>query len=97
MEDRFHLRLTGIGDWLLWWLYYLLDVYERESVIRSRRSNAGNQILKMGTRKVPICAIWRRERIVNSPPNTLFISLVNLYFTVSVTLLSPKVFFETYN
>ena len=25
----------------------------------------GNQILKMGARKVPICAIWRRERDSN--------------------------------
>ena len=31
---------AGLGDRLLWWLYYLLDVYERESVIWSRRSNA---------------------------------------------------------
>ena len=51
----------------------------------------------MGTRKVPICAIWRRERIMNRSPKALIISLINLYFTVSVTLLSPRAFFETYN
>ena len=31
---------VGLGDWLLWRFYYLLDVYERESPVRSRRSNA---------------------------------------------------------
>lgn len=40
---------------------------------------------------------WRRERIVNHSPKTLITSLVNLYFNISVTLLSPRVFFETYN
>ena len=39
----------------------------------------------------------RRERIVNRSPKALIISFINLYFTVSVTLLSPKAFFETCN
>ena len=34
---------------------------------------------------------------MNRSPKALIISLINLYVTVSVTLLSPKAFFETYN